>query len=495
MLQVSKKRKRPRAPSPADEPVTAIVTALADFTTLFSDEIVLTIFQYLKDSQLCNLASVSQTWNRLALDRQLWKRLFLNHFFLKPPSSPLTARELEAEPGNASMLMNQAKNWHSMYRLQHKWANGTCKVSTIPTATDMHHATHIGYVNDTLISCAGRTVQISHIPSQKVFSRFDLEETRRPEAYITCVNVTYVVDEVPTIVVGLSDGCILTYRMSDSHAVDFISAFIPSHPKPAISTLTLCDDVIVSVSADFCLGIYQMLQTSTKAVLRLLHSLKSFVSWAPTDIYTVRKGERETPWASVPQYVTYISYSVPLYGEGGWEVGLQELIFDIWAIVSSRSFRPSDSVNRHDSVLERCGDPVTCIRFKYPYLVTGHSDNTVRVYTLSSIPRMHHSPLLILTHSTTLFSHSSTVRAVDFDVPTGRMITAGRDGIKLWNLPTEGVNDPILDGPSFPVKCITTIREIGAVDVSRGVVDVKFDEGRIVTLAQNSVRVLSFFDS
>ena len=65
--QQSRKRKRILRARPLHTEKLSTV----DFVTLFSDEIVLHIFQYLNDLELVKSSLASHQWRRLAMDRQV----------------------------------------------------------------------------------------------------------------------------------------------------------------------------------------------------------------------------------------------------------------------------------------------------------------------------------------------------------------------------------------------------------------------------------------
>ncbi|KAJ3163033.1 hypothetical protein HDU86_002202 [Geranomyces michiganensis] len=146
--------------------------------------------------------------------------------------------------------------------------------------------------------------------------------------------------------------------------------------------------------------------------------------WAPVDLRLVRAGNT---------FVLHVAYASPTTA-GDWQVSLERINFTTdKAHITSQHFSPCNS-----KLLPKSASPLTCIRFRAPYLVTAHNDNVVQLYMLTPSPTRRNPQRSVLLHLSPLYAHSAAVTALDLDPGTGKLITAGFDGIKIWELRREG---------------------------------------------------------
>ncbi|KAJ3272487.1 hypothetical protein HK104_004458 [Borealophlyctis nickersoniae] len=163
---------------------------------------------------------------------------------------------------------------------------------------------------------------------------------------------------------------------------------------------------------------------------------------------------------------------------------------------------------------------VTCLKFSPPFLIAAHADNSIQLYFLRHEGGRRNgreggggrrtgagasAGTSVLVHVSTLYGHAAAVTALAVD-GTGKMVTGGGDGIKIWELPRVANGDS-LDRVrrSLPEEPLVTLVEKGGIGDGGGVAWLGFDEGKIVAVGNGSgedggdggdgaVKIFSFFD-
>ncbi|EKC98293.1 hypothetical protein A1Q2_07307 [Trichosporon asahii var. asahii CBS 8904] len=104
------------------------VSELRGLSRLFElDELFLRVLGYLDAEDLANAQRVSKHWARLAVDPQLWKRLYLPFPPPSPSSSPAPSDDEEPD-----VIRHEGVDWKRMVRLGTNWANGNVLEASLP---------------------------------------------------------------------------------------------------------------------------------------------------------------------------------------------------------------------------------------------------------------------------------------------------------------------------------------------------------------------------
>ncbi|EPT02643.1 hypothetical protein FOMPIDRAFT_1160162 [Fomitopsis schrenkii] len=128
--------KRQHAPGGSHYPHTIKPT----FDNLLYDELILVIFSYLPWTDLCAVQRINRNWARLALDNQLWKRLYLGEYGrlrlrgARGFVGRADGREVKPLPGRVKS--EEVKDWKWMFRISSNWRTGRCSVENLHTGLD-----------------------------------------------------------------------------------------------------------------------------------------------------------------------------------------------------------------------------------------------------------------------------------------------------------------------------------------------------------------------
>ncbi|KAJ3380897.1 hypothetical protein HDU92_005700, partial [Lobulomyces angularis] len=103
-----------------------------NFFNLLSDEIILLIFGHLTSKELITCSLTSKTWLMYALDKWLWKKLYLVKFPIKLKEHRKIKNEqpgqknalVTTERKRAVQIMRDQSDWRSMYLIQNNWKQG-----------------------------------------------------------------------------------------------------------------------------------------------------------------------------------------------------------------------------------------------------------------------------------------------------------------------------------------------------------------------------------
>lgn len=105
-----------------------------------SDELFLRIASHLQTRDLAAFQLVSHRCSRIAVDSQIWKKLYY-HRFVRPRASRIPGlgrAQLGDYASRRSIWLEDegiarevGTNWKAQYRLRHNWGNGTCGIRKI----------------------------------------------------------------------------------------------------------------------------------------------------------------------------------------------------------------------------------------------------------------------------------------------------------------------------------------------------------------------------
>ncbi|KND00124.1 uncharacterized protein SPPG_04466 [Spizellomyces punctatus DAOM BR117] len=520
---------------------------LRDFTEFLSDEIILYIFAYLSHQDLACIASASRSWKRLASDQYLWKRLFMDRFSLLPPpprqsltqqckpsraDSPTSGRELcsssrTRKSSMAGRIMQEREDWHSMYILQHNWHVGNCRItsldvsgkiragqddntsiSTYPTTKTAGYAVNatvdrksnpvVTFTKDLIFSstfletsCHSPEINVWRIEDQSHVGTLVSSSNLPASVIITTLRIDEGTGNhganPKRVIAGYSTGGFTLWSFSTKNdngtsgwKAEELCTIHRNAQGRSLLSVAILNNYVVTCSSDFDLVVYKVQGTSSneRQTCIPIHHLRGSSCWAPVDLH-FEQNQHDG------QYLLYVSYAAPtLHGE--WDVGVQEFRFtDTMTLVTTRHYTPAPV----GFSMPRGTSPLTCIRFRPPYLVTAHADNRVEVYRLvtaeagtrKSLPRAY------LIHASTLYAHAAAVMALELDAVSGKLITGGVDGLKIWKLATSA---ECLYGDMAPDPVVTLMDddwakewETGITACGRGPRWLGFDEGKIVSVS------------
>lgn len=195
-----------------------------------------------------------------------------------------------------------------------------------------------------------------------------------------------------------------------------------------------------------------------------------------------------------------IVYPTPFY-PSAWTVGLQE--FEVELLPSPKLLNtrhttalPFEGIKlSHHSFRPMAGvGPVSGIEYAEPTVVVARADNTLDTFEYRR--RSTDPPELL--HRRTLFGHTSRVAAVALN-SSGRCVSAGQDGLNVWELAEGRISGPVQVGLDQHDDCEETNKVVEWVgfDTEKivGVLRTRTcgtEEGGAGQAVADEVRVLSF---
>ncbi|KAJ3180647.1 hypothetical protein HDU87_001760 [Geranomyces variabilis] len=301
-------------------------------------------------------------------------------------------------------------------------------------------------------------------------------------AVATCILVDTSMPSAHRVLAGFSDGSCRIWSLyneaSGCFAADALCTIPGRSSDESILAAAICDAVVVVCTSHFDIVFYRLIAPSEPGRLWTTKEFNrvgwhSRICWAPVDLHLLRAG----PGIAFSLHVAYASPTAT----GDWQVGLEHISFSTdSAKVTTQHFSPSNS-----KLLPKSASPLTCLRFRAPYLVTAHADNVVQLYMMMASPTRRKPQRTALVHLSPLYAHSAAVTALDLDAASGKLVTAGFDGIKIWEL------QPQTDGSvKIPEPTVTLVDEetaaqwgLGGDQHSARVIPLwlGFDAGRIIS--------------
>lgn len=303
-----------------------------------------------------------------------------------------------------------ATNWKRQYKLRHNWSRGSCKKieteiaepSAIPPVlVRLHEGTII-----TADPAAGLRAWSMH-GNERLTATIPWSIDRRSSAAPSSLAIdgsSTATDNLP-ISVGFSDGSFAVYAL-DRRKRSFSSSYLhPPSSNGTVSAMAFSFPYVATLTEAQLLSLYIFPSVNDEVLCptkldepRLLCSLKSHTAWPPLSLAIRRSSTSIT---------TSVAYAMPTY-TSGWSVGLQELrLSPGGSIIQSRlatpaghGFMPLDGLeNLASSSGPRSGISAihvplyrstssstkpTSLSYTHPYLLSGHSDNTLTLYMVNS---------------------------------------------------------------------------------------------------------------
>lgn len=430
-------------------------------------------------------------------------------------SNPQTPRKSAL----ARAIMKEQEDWHSMYILQHNWHAGNCSITNLQVtpSTKQEQAPACNpralrlapgssaprsnpvmiFTKDYILSSAAvpfyrnvpeinifrienramvGTLRSSKLSQAQLRNPVTMTSLRLDDSSLRIGESTAIRVVAGYDIGGFSVWSFQTIEYGDESVrwtSEELCTVLPTSGKSLLSIAVL-HDYVATCSSDFNVKVYRLqapVESGYSWTCTQIHSLHGNACWAPIDLYLQQR-------TSADEYTLYISYAAPTF-DGEWDVGVQELqLCPNDGKTSTKNYTPISQTPKARS-------PLTCIRFRYPYLVTAHADNTIQVYKFVHMPTVKQPQRNILVYCSTLFAHAAAVTALELDGISGKLITGGVDGIKIWELGAGGIEipeDPIV---TLMDKEWASEWDRGtAVSVSgRGPRWLGFDEGRIFSVS------------
>ncbi|KAI4105140.1 MAG: hypothetical protein L6R37_002859 [Teloschistes peruensis] len=443
---------------------------LPDRLSALSDELVLVLLSYLPINDLIRCEQLSRRLRTLASDSQLWKAAYYERF-VRPRAARIPGLR-DTSTSDRSLLYSSklskwlddgylvkrggATNWKRQYRLRHNWSRGSCKrteteiapkPSIPPILVRLHDG--VAVTADAAAGLRAWSMQGSQNLVATLTWEFDDNFKATPTSLALDCSSTFTSDL--RISVGFSNGSFGVYvldRRKQSLACRYLHA--PSS-NGKLGQIACLSSYIATLTEAQLLSVYRFPEPGEKASdqkivgqPQLLCSLKSYTTWPPLSLILRRSSTGIT---------TSIAYAMPTY-TSGWSVGLQELqLSPDGAVLQSRlataiSYEPAPlggSVHRisrpspdpsssmvHAPLFKSSASSAkpTSLSYTHPYLLAGHSDNTLTLYMVTS-----NTEQLIIGPGNLLCGHTASVSGAHIG-DRGKAVSVSMDGhdLRVWEL-------------------------------------------------------------
>ncbi|KAK9329829.1 hypothetical protein V1520DRAFT_342260 [Lipomyces starkeyi] len=450
----------------------------SDYFSKLSDEALLLIFSYLSSGDLTACASVSKTWNTLASDSLVWKRLFYSQF-VEPrlPKRFWLRRHAEDQFFHRSREHEPDSEWKSLYRLRYNWHKGRCSIGTIDVSSlpsDTWDA-NIGerLEQNMIVRFRGRSIFTvdndfglrawdarGGLIATVAMPRTHLDEDGREVAYgapsalyiHTQENIAGGGQAELTIIVGFTCGGFALYTTRDDkyRSFDLRYTHSPASHQDSVTAIVYEYPFLVTLSRDQRVNIYRFQRSDDQnenkflADATVVSSLKSQTIHGPTSLSMRKAAQNERVFAT-------IAYSHPFLSSG-WTVAIQEIELDPERglvnlraasslpkespiIGSPRSLRSRKASHlpalfELDFGFNETLSPPTSLSYSHPFLLSSHTDNTLISYLVKST-----NLELTISEGKRLWGHTSGIAQVEVK-DRGKAVSISSNGceIRVWDL-------------------------------------------------------------
>ncbi|KAK2463182.1 hypothetical protein APHAL10511_004837 [Amanita phalloides] len=296
-----------------------------------SNEIILYIFSHLSWVDLCAAQATNRAWSRLAIDNELWRKMYLTTFGrprLRGGRGAIgLANGRAMNPLPSGGTGDEIKDWKWMFRISSNWRKGRCTVENLHAppaeATEDSHQTHILLTGSLIISASSRPSSSPWIGLsglRDLFHKLHCPTNQSGLYQITALAQDQSLPKVnyTRIVAFLHNGefCIFHVDHSNPASSRLHMAHTPIRRfarSLSVIRAVYHHPVLVALSESFTLSIYDLSSGS----IRHLQTLASYTSYPPTSLVL------SAP--SPESYKLVLTYSVPVYPRH-WSVGVTEFI-------------------------------------------------------------------------------------------------------------------------------------------------------------------------
>lgn len=352
-----------------------------------AEELLLHIFSYLNYSDLANCMAVSRRWSRIASDNILWRNLYFKTF----PSKDYTH--------------TNRQTWKFIYKVRHNWSKGRYSINRIETPSEHCLITY----------CDNQIFQITSTLNLKVTNISGRSLANVPIGdYLKSTRITafsaHALNNSVTLAVGYSSGSFtLLNWYRNALAVD--SNYINKGVEDPVVGFACDSTLVVTYSLSSAIRLFAQ---STQDYYKCIGSAKSLSDCSNVALSIRRSQDNNEICVSIAFPQILINKS--------WSICLQELhVGKHNAINVSRRCNSSD---RGDIFCP------TSVAYEHPYLIAGHSDNTLSLYMVDST-RME----LVIGPVKRLWGHASRIEHVAA-IKGGKAISISGSGreIRWWDL-------------------------------------------------------------
>ncbi|KAK3700654.1 hypothetical protein LTR37_015843 [Vermiconidia calcicola] len=463
--------KRPREESELDDshPSKRTRPSSTDHLSRLSDELILRVLSYLPVPQLVTCQRLSNKYNLLAGDSQLWKSQYYNRF-VRPRASRLPGiKDVDDSSGTLHFASKVSRwlddehlikrgsktNWKRQYKLRHNWSKGSCAVNEIEVAEHAPVPPVIVQLHDGIIYMASKNDGLrawSAKDERRMLAQSPLGGSSHAPPTSMAIDAKEAEPALSRVIIGFEDGAFGLYSL-DHAAGRFLHQY--SHEPSSngvVSAVALTYPYAVTMTATQCLSLYRFKVRSreerrpegTDAPV-LLHSLKSQTVWPPlsTSLRT-----------SNSDIVVSVAYALPTY-LSGWTVGIQEVRLDQTGRLLET--RLASAIDQHYRPLAFSLQPImhhlpspapgslatstatelrhihskpTSLSYTHPYLLVSHPDNTLTLYLVTST-----AEALAISAGSRLWGHTSSVSGAHVG-GRGKAVSVSRRGdeLRVWEL-------------------------------------------------------------
>jgi hypothetical protein len=443
-----------------------------------SDELLLHVFQQLPLEQILICQSVSQRWQHISTDPELWKKLYFVRF-VQPRLAHIHSRT-RTRLATRDWWRNEQtqtdgeprKDWKRLFKIRHNWHKGRCAISEV----DISHSPirHGGHTEPLSLSFSDESVLTTAVPlvqfDGKIFfaadkfiglRAWDIDKMDNGKRKLVGYRRFRTYEEgwklgEPTalgmdgnsefsdIVIGFNTGGVMILRLDPSDGIegrDFgftMRCILPPRQVPeTIQHVTYSHPYLLTIDLDHNLSAYQFEAASAMSLgaPRLLATLRAQTLNGPCHL-TLRKPREDSDTVTAA-----VAYSMPLF-HGGWSVGIQEVELSATWTDGAATTRLGMCVPAsyelplhpdHSSLPGKSDMPVatpTSISYSHPYLLTSHRDNTLTLYIVRSTDKG-----ITIGQPRRLWGHTTGVARAGVG-GRGRAVSVSQIGgeVRVWEL-------------------------------------------------------------
>ncbi|KAJ3554924.1 hypothetical protein NM688_g2853 [Phlebia brevispora] len=331
-----------------------------NLATLY-DEIVLVIFSFLSYRDLCAIQRTNHNWSRLALDNQLWKKLYLSEYGrarlrgVRGFVGRTDGREVKPLPSRAKAEdTDDTRDWKWMFRISTNWRIGRCTTeSVLPKLERPSVPLETGHENHGRQILLAGSLLVATTQDETGSPALSLISPTGNRHTISCRTTrsngstqvsALALDQSPPanphhvrLAAFLTTGEFIVFSINHIHPSQSsrLSEYQPITRAPRTAPILQAvyhDRLLVTLSRSFHLSIYDLSSGS----IAHTQTLSSFTSYPPSSMVL-------TP-TSTTTYKLVLAYAIPVF-PAHWSVGATELILSnetSMVVTSSRTARAVD---------------------------------------------------------------------------------------------------------------------------------------------------------
>ncbi|GAM83630.1 hypothetical protein ANO11243_016180 [Dothideomycetidae sp. 11243] len=453
---------------PSQQKRTRLDSSKTDRLSILSHELLLRILSSLTVADLAICQRVSQHFQDLSCDSQLWKEHYYNRF-VRPRAARIpgvrnnggdTSSHLHFSSKLSKWLdedtlvrRGRETDWRRQYKLRHNWAQGTCSVSEITVSEEIPVPPLLVAMLDSTIFLADGAdglrawnASAGHVALAKIsWDKVPAHDAQSPPSALAVDASKDETRAAKTLVaVGFQDGSFCVFELDNAMGHFRLAYRHAASSNGMLSAVAISFPHLATMTANQLLSVYAFPQPGTDDTPSptlpspsLIHSLHSSSVLPPLTLSI-----RPTPSSTIIS----TAYSLPTY-LSGFTLGIQELHLD-----------PTDNSVMHSRLTSSPStsslSAPTSLSYSHPYLLASHPDNTISLYLVSST-----ATLLRIATPVRLWGHTSAVSGTAIG-RAGRAVSVSRgaDDVRLWDL-EDRVAPALRRGNVHGVRVVAANRE------------------------------------